>query len=160
MKTGKIIALALLAATTLLSLAPSASAHGFRHYSPHGHGHGHVSSGVRWSLAIGVPLGVATGTYYYGQRHHNPIYPTHSTYPTYPTYPTYSVYPAPVHYHRPVVVMPPAVTYVEQSPIIVSTAPAHPASNLWYYCDGAGAYYPYVRECPGGWQAVPAQPAR
>ncbi len=29
---------------------------------------------------------------------------------------------------------------------------------LWYYCPEAKKYYPYVRECPGGWQTVPAQP--
>ncbi len=32
-----------------------------------------------------------------------------------------------------------------------------PAQN-WYYCDAAGAYYPYVASCPGGWRVVPATP--
>ena len=24
----------------------------------------------------------------------------------------------------------------------------------WYYCTAAGAYYPYVQDCPGGWELV------
>ena len=34
------------------------------------------------------------------------------------------------------------------------------ASNAWYYCQGSNAYYPYVRECPTGWQQVAPQPQR
>ena len=29
-----------------------------------------------------------------------------------------------------------------------------PAVQYWYYCGSAGAYYPYVAECPEGWQPV------
>lgn len=36
-------------------------------------------------------------------------------------------------------------------------APASSSGN-WYYCDSAQAYYPYVKECPGGWRATPATP--
>ena len=28
-------------------------------------------------------------------------------------------------------------------------------SHYWYYCPASRAYYPYVRECAGGWQRVP-----
>jgi len=28
----------------------------------------------------------------------------------------------------------------------------------WYYCQNPQGYYPYVSECPGGWQAVSPQP--
>lgn len=38
-------------------------------------------------------------------------------------------------------------------------APIDPPAPQWYYCRGAGAYYPYVKDCPGGWEAVPAHPA-
>ena len=27
-----------------------------------------------------------------------------------------------------------------------------PPDPYWYYCRAANAYYPYVRECPGGWE--------
>ncbi len=33
-----------------------------------------------------------------------------------------------------------------------------PPVQSWYYCDAAGAYYPYVASCPGGWREVPATP--
>jgi len=28
----------------------------------------------------------------------------------------------------------------------------------WYFCPGVNGYYPYVRECPTGWQVVPLTP--
>jgi len=36
-----------------------------------------------------------------------------------------------------------------------------PPPQYWYYCPAAAAYYPYVQDCPGGWQLVlptPPQP--
>jgi hypothetical protein len=33
-----------------------------------------------------------------------------------------------------------------------------PPAPVWYYCEAAGAYYPYVTTCPGNWKAVPATP--
>ena len=29
-----------------------------------------------------------------------------------------------------------------------------PPPQYWYYCAAAGAYHPYVQNCPGGWQPV------
>ena len=59
------------------------------------------------------------------------------------------------YYPAPSVVVPQAPTeYIQQAP-----APSQQA--YWYYCQNAGAYYPYVKECPGGWmQVVPRQPHR
>jgi hypothetical protein len=63
--------------------------------------------------------------------------------------------PAPVYY--PVVVPAQPVTYIEQNP-----SQSAPASNdgggWWYYCDASKGYYPYVKECPSGWQRVPPAP--
>lgn len=54
---------------------------------------------------------------------------------------------------------PPVVVQQAAPPVYVEQAPAAAAaSNTWYYCAAAGAYYPYVKDCAGGWQAVPAQP--
>jgi hypothetical protein len=36
--------------------------------------------------------------------------------------------------------------------------PAPEASAYWYYCADPQGYYPYVEQCPGGWQAVAPQP--
>lgn len=58
-------------------------------------------------------------------------------------------YPPP--YYDPYYYYPPPVQYVEP-------APAPPVQQYWYYCPGAGAYYPYVQQCPGGWQQVLPQP--
>ncbi len=55
-------------------------------------------------------------------------------------------YPYPV-YSPPVVVESSPPTYVQQE--------AQP-NQYWYYCQSSQAYYPYVKECPGGWlQVVP-----
>jgi hypothetical protein len=44
-------------------------------------------------------------------------------------------------------------TYLQQAP-----QAQVPAENWWYYCADAKGYYPYVRECPGGWQRVSPTP--
>lgn len=38
-------------------------------------------------------------------------------------------------------------------------APPAPAPAYWYYCASAQNYYPYVTQCPVGWEQVPATPA-
>ena len=62
-------------------------------------------------------------------------------------------YYAPYYYGPSYAYYPPAPAVVYAPPVTVVTQP--PAS-FWYYCVPAKAYYPYVRECPIGWQAVPA----
>ena len=51
-------------------------------------------------------------------------------YPFYPYYPYYPSYPAPYY------------------------GPPAPPPGVLYYCAAYGAYYPYVSECPSGWQMV------
>src|SRR5262249_44455029 len=56
--------------------------------------------------------------------------------------------PSPPYYYQPypIVVVPPApTTYVEQG------GPPPQAPSYWYYCAASRTYYPYVKECPGGW---------
>ncbi len=62
--------------------------------------------------------------------------------PTWYWYPS-PVYPYPDPYQPPVVAAPPA-------------APAPP--QYWYYCANPQGYYPYVPQCGGPWQKVPANP--
>jgi hypothetical protein len=76
-------------------------------------------------------------------------------------------YPPPYYYPPPVVVQQQPPVYIERAPEVVtpapapSTAPAAPAQpQSYYFCPGSNAYYPYVRECAGGWQQVAPQPAR
>lgn len=57
--------------------------------------------------------------------------------------------------------------YYATAPVVVQQAPtdyiqqgsAPPQQTYWYYCQNAGAYYPYVKDCPGGWMQVVPQPA-
>jgi len=69
-------------------------------------------------------------------------------------------YPPPYYYPPQVVVVPapqPSV-YIEQE-----AAPAGPADGgqqYWYFCRSAKGYYPYIKECPEGWQKVAPQPGR
>ena len=51
--------------------------------------------------------------------------------------------------------------YPYAPPVVVESAPpvyVQP-QQYWYYCQGAQAYYPYVKECPGGWLQVVPQPS-
>jgi hypothetical protein len=72
-----------------------------------------------------------------------------------PFYPWYY----PPYYYYPPVVAAPAVppTYIEQGG--AQAAPAQQSQGSWYYCTESKTYYPYVKECPGGWQRVTPQPA-
>ena len=95
----------------------------------HGYGHGHAR--------VGVGLG-----FYFGA----------------PYYPYYSPYYYPPYYYQPYYVAPP-VTYIERPSPAPQAAPAAPAGpDYWFFCRETGTYYPYVGQCAGGWERVPAQP--
>jgi hypothetical protein len=105
--------------------------------------------GVRFGINIGIPL--------FGPGYYPPYaYPAYA-YPA-PAYaypaPAYA-YPAP-SYSYPAPAMAPAVPYAQQTMPQAAPAP----QQDWFYCPSSSAYYPYVRECPGGWQRVAAQPQR
>ena len=53
--------------------------------------------------------------------------------------------------------------YVPSTVIVQTAPPAPPPSDApapayWYYCASAQNYYPYVTQCPVGWEQVPATP--
>jgi hypothetical protein len=69
-----------------------------------------------------------------------------------PVFPHYFFpYPA---YAYPLVPVPDP-TYIEQLPP-PTVLGQH--ENSWYYCNASKTFYPYVKECPEGWQAVAPQP--
>ena len=70
----------------------------------------------------------------------------------------YPYYYPPYPYYPPATVVVPSQpqTYIEQAPQ-AAPAPA-PAQSYWYYCADSRAYYPYVKDCPAGWQRVSPQP--
>lgn len=111
---------------------------------------GTAGIGSAWADRSHVHFGVTIGPYW-GPGY----YPGHRHY--YPYYPPYVYYP-PVVIERQE-----AQVYIEQPPPAVAVAPpapvaAPPAISYWYYCAAQKAYYPYVKECPSGWQKVLPQP--
>jgi hypothetical protein len=97
---------------------------------------------------IGVSVGPHWGPSYYAPA---PYYPAPYYQPYYPPY-----YP-------PVVVTAPAPpVYVQQTEVVpalpVASPPAPAPIEYWYYCTASKTYYPYVKDCPAGWQKVPQQP--
>jgi hypothetical protein len=103
---------------------------GYGGYGGHGGYHGYSNVGV----------GIVIDPFFYG-----PWY-----------YPGPYYYP-PYNYPYPPVVTVPATppVYIERSQ---GAEPAPPASASWYYCANPQGYYPYVENCPGGWQAVAPRP--
>jgi len=87
-------------------------------------------SRVRVGLYFGVPL---IGWNWYAP-------PPYYAYPSYPS--------------QVVVVPAQPQTYIQQE----ATQAAPLVQGYWYYCADAHAYYPYVKQCPGGWQRVSPQP--
>jgi hypothetical protein len=76
-------------------------------------------------------------------------------------------YPAPVMpypdpYQPPVVVVQPApnadANVTSTAPLAQPPAAVPPpaAPQYWYHCSNPEGYYPYISQCQGGWQKVPA----
>jgi hypothetical protein len=63
-------------------------------------------------------------------------------------------YPYPYYAYPPTVVVreAPPTTYIEQS-----SPDTTQQQSYWYYCADSKAYYPYVKDCPAGWQKVVPQ---
>lgn len=73
----------------------------------------------------------------------------------------YAPFPYYPPYYPPAVIERPAPqVYIEQPAPVAPPAAADAPTNYWYYCAGANSYYPYVKECPDGWQKVVPQPPR
>ena len=111
-------------------------------------GHG---GGVRFGVSIGVPF---YGPGYYPAPYYAYPAPMYS----YPVAPY--AYPAPVYsYPAPAYSYSAPPVYIEQGAAQAAPAPSQAqAQGDWYYCAASKTYYPYVAECPAGWQRVPAQP--
>ncbi len=140
-KIGALLMMLVFAAASGSAMAQHGGHGGYGHggYS-HGGGYGH-GGGWGWGVGLGLALGLPLlWSGYYAPY----AYPA----------PTYA-YPAPVYAY-------PAPAYTYPAPSAqqgyVQAAPAQ--TQDWYFCAGSNAYYPYVRECPGGWQRVPSVPPR
>jgi len=146
MRLSRVARAALVAATLGLGIAGAAPAmaagqwHGGWGPGP-GHGwgpgwgpgwHGGWGPGWGWGFGVGV---LATSPYWWG----------------------YGPYPY-GYYYPPVAIGVPseAPTYVERGQM----GDPNPSGSgyYWYYCANSNGYYPYVKECPGGWQKVTPTP--
>ncbi|MCB5185854.1 hypothetical protein LG201_11635 [Methylobacillus gramineus] len=140
----KIMLVGLLAGVVISGSASADPWHG-------GHRHG-GGANIGFYFGPGYGSGFGPGPGYYGPGW-GPYYPRpYYAVPTYPYYPPVIVAPAPAP-------VPPPV-YIEQAP--QEAAPVPPASSqagsFWYHCNQPEGYYPYVKECPQGWQKVNPQP--
>lgn len=70
-------------------------------------------------------------------------------------------YPGPYYGYSPYYAYPPVVAVPAAPPTYIEQGDAgdEPAQGAyWDYCAASKTYYPYVKQCPGGWQRVPARP--
>ncbi len=71
----------------------------------------------------------------------------------------------PVYSYPPTVIVPvtPPVVIPSTPPVYTqkkTTSSMQPQTNYWHYCSDSDSYYPYVKECPGGWLQVAPKPAQ
>jgi hypothetical protein len=105
----------------------------------HGGHHGGHFGGFGWGLAAGALIAAPLIAGSYLAR---PYYA-----PPYAYAPNYG--------YAPVYVQP---TYAQPVYAQPYSAPAQQQANAWYFCPSSNGYYPYVRQCPGGWEQVPTTP--
>lgn len=90
--------------------------------------------------------------------HHGGHYRSHVRFGVFIGAPAFWYYPPP-YYYPPVVAVPSSPpVYIEQSETQAAPAAPEQSPAYWYYCADQKAYYPYVKQCPGGWQRVSPQP--
>jgi hypothetical protein len=140
---------AALALGIVVTISPPASADrgggGHGYYGHRSYGHGYYGRGYYGGRAYYPRFG-----FYFGSAY--PYYPFGYPYPYWgPAYPYY----------------PPAVVAVPSSPPVYiekggsgnDAAAQNDTQAYWYFCAGSNAYYPYVKQCPGGWERqVPMPP--
>ena len=96
------------------------------------------------SFNFGIQLGYP-GYYGYGYNYYDPFF-----YPPFYNYP-----PVVVPMMPPVIVPATPPVYIQQQE---EPATVQPQTNDWYYCQDPEGYYPYVKQCPGGWMRVNPHP--
>lgn len=113
-----------------------------------------TSRAVHWVAVLALLMTVGTAWADRGHSHYRRSGSTHfGVVIGAPWSPWY--YPSPFYYPPPVIIERAPPVYIEQAP---AAPPAPEASHYWYYCEASRTYYPYVNECPGGWQRVVPRP--
>ena len=65
-------------------------------------------------------------------------------------------------FFRPYYAYPPAVVAPSRPPVYIQQQEPKTTqlkTNYWHYCKNPKGYYPYVRECLGGWLQIAPQPS-
>jgi hypothetical protein len=140
-RKGLISFVLLLAGTFTVAATAYADHHGGYYHGGSYYHHDHDDHNS-YGVVIGVPFGFPG---YYGGYGYP--YPFGSFYPYYPLYPAY---PAGI-----VAVPSGPITYIQRDS---QPGSADQSAPSWYYCPDSKTYYPYVKECPGGWQRVAPHP--
>jgi len=143
MKISRTVLVLILGLTTSFA-ALAGGSHGGGGYHGGGGHHGGHNHGGHWSVGVSIGGPGYWGGYWGGWPWYGPAYYPYGYYPAY--------YPAPV------VVQQQPTTYIEQ-PAPQPAQQQQSAVGYWYYCANPGAYYPYIKECPAGWQRVAPQPS-
>lgn len=117
-----------------------------------GDGHGHVGGGHRhfrgghhhrhnhFNLGFGIGgynSGFYGSNYGFGYGYRDPFF-----------------YGGPYNYGPTFVVPMTPPVYIQREEV----QPVQPQTHYWHYCQDADGYYPYVKQCPGGWLLVAPQP--
>ena len=172
----KILLGLLFSAASLAAMTPSPALADRGYDRGHGHGHGHAyghygrHSEHAWR----------GGSWYHGS-HSGRVgwwwivdgfwYPYANRVASYPVYQETVVIEQPVQQQpqtiivqqpvqQPVQQVPQMQQYQQQYPQTSTPPPGiqQPTANMWYYCDAARMYYPYVQTCANGWRAVSPVP--
>lgn len=69
--------------------------------------------------------------------------------------PFYGIPPVVVPIAPPVIVPSTPPVYIQQQETPAAT---QSQAHYWYYCTNPEGYYPYVKQCPGGWLRVDPRP--
>jgi len=111
---------------------------------------------IRWCLALLLLATAGIGNVWADHGHRS----SHFGVVIGPVWSPWYFPPPPVYYqpYPPIVIERDPPVYIEQytppPPAVIQENPI----SYWYYCNASRGYYPYVKECPSGWQKVPSRP--
>ncbi len=115
-------------------------------------------------LAIALPIVAASEVAFAHGRFNRFNFGINLGYPGYYGYGFYDPFLYSPFYSYPPVIAPmaPPVIIPSTPPVYIQQQEDPPAiqsqTNYWYYCQESNSYYPYVKQCPGGWLTVNPQP--
>ena len=113
---------------------------------------------IKWGVAMLLLAAAGIGNVWADHGYHGHGHTSFGVTIGVPWGPWYYPSPYPYYYQPspPIVIERTPPVYIEQS--APPSVPQAAQNSYWYYCNASNAYYPYVNECPSGWQRVSPQP--